>query len=289
MRIAIYGHALPGTTSGTALRELIDILKSTGISFMVYRSFLKEAKLPSSIPSFESYKDLKSNVDFLFSIGGDGTLLETVTLIRDSGIPVMGINTGRLGFLSSISASEMEKAVAAIKKKKFSLDKRMLLEMDIKGSHFKDCRYALNEIAVQKTTSSSMLTVHASLNKRFLNTYWSDGLIVATPTGSTAYSLSCGGPVVLPGSKNMVITPVAPHNLNVRPMVISSEDEVVLEVESRASAFLLSLDSRSENINRARKVTIRKAPFEMALVKLEGQDFLSALRSKLMWGLDKRN
>ena len=292
MTAAIYGRPLLTNASAEAFQTLFKKLGKNGVEVLVYEPFAKamgkKIKL-SAKNTFSNSKDIKSSAKFLFSIGGDGTLLETLTLVRESEIPVMGINTGRLGFLSSISADEIETAVDAVLKGKYSLDKRTLLELDVKGKLFGDCKYALNEIAVQKTDSSSMITIHASLNGKFLNSYWADGLIVATPTGSTAYSLSCGGPIVMPDSDNFVITPVAPHNLNVRPVIISSNDVIELEVEGRIPNFLLSLDSRATAIQSFGKLKIKKADFLLSLVKLDNHDFLSTLRNKLMWGADKRN
>lgn len=300
MKVAIYGHALNSRkpvgqkshrdSSAEALLTLIQTLERSGVEVVLYKPLLKQLGGKVRVKNvFTRYEDLKGKVKFLFSIGGDGTFLETVALVRDSGIPVLGINTGRLGFLSGISKEEIGPAVDSLLKGKYSLDKRTLLELDMKGNGFSGCKYALNEIAVQKTDSSSMITIHASVNGKFLNSYWADGLIVATPTGSTAYSLSCGGPIVMPDSDNFVITPIAPHNLNIRPVIISSHDKVSLEVEGRSHNFLVSLDSRSENIKSPVKLSVRKAKFLFSIVSLEKQDFLFKLRSKLNWGLDKRN
>jgi NAD+ kinase len=292
MKVAIYGRVLSSDSSLEAMKTLFKKLEKAGIDVVVYEPFLKQigSKLKVNAKNvFNKHSDIKGKVQFLFSIGGDGTLLETVTLVRDSGIPVMGINTGRLGFLSSISKDEIETAIDALLQKKYSLDKRTLLELDVKGKYFSECRFALNEIAVQKTDSSSMVTIHASVNGNFLNSYWADGLIVATPTGSTAYSLSCGGPIVMPDSDNIVITPIAPHNLNVRPVIISSNDAVTLEIESRSPNYLVSIDSHSEPLPSSVKINIKKAHFSISLVKLKNHDFLSTLRGKLMWGVDKRN
>ncbi len=300
MKVAIYGRdfstKLPARqeahtdSTADALQTLFTRLDKAGVEVLVYEPFLKHlGKKIKAKNTFTKHEELKGKVKFLFSIGGDGTFLETVRFVRDSGIPVVGINTGRLGFLSGITKEEIEPAVDALLKGKYSLDKRTLLELNIKGKYFSECRYALNEITVQKTDSSSMITVHASINGKFLNTYWADGLIVATPTGSTAYSLSCGGPIVMPDSDNFVITPIAPHNLNIRPVIISSHDVITLEVEGRSPHFLVSLDSRSENVQSPVKLSIKKADFLFSLVNLEKQDFLLKLRSKLHWGLDKRN
>lgn len=290
MKVAIYGRPLPSHASTEALIRLFNKFQKSGIECSVYEPFLRKAGKKIKVKNtFKKHKDIIGKVQFLFSIGGDGTLLETLTLVLDSEIPVLGINTGRLGFLSSVSKDEIETAVNALINRKYSLDKRTILHLDMKGKLFGECKYALNEITVQKTDTSSMITIHASVNGKFLNSYWADGLIVATPTGSTAYSLSCGGPIVMPDSDNFIITPVAPHNLNVRPVIISSNDIIELEIESRSSNFLLSLDSRAETIQSPGKIKVKKADFLFSIVKPEGHDFLSTLRNKLMWGADKRN
>lgn len=290
MKVAIYGRSIPSDSSAEALIRLLNRFQRSGIECVVYEPFLKQAGKKIKVRStFTQRTEIAGKVQFLFSIGGDGTLLETLTFVLNSEIPVLGINTGRLGFLSSVSKDEIDTAVNAIISKKYSLDKRMVLHLDVEGKPFDECNYALNEVTVQKTDTPSMITIRASVNGKFLNSYWADGLIVATPTGSTAYSLSCGGPIVMPDSDNFIITPVAPHNLNVRPVIISSDDTVELEVESRSPDFLLSLDSRAQTVQSPGKIKIRKANFLFSIVKLKGYDFLSTLRSKLMWGADKRN
>jgi NAD+ kinase len=292
MKVAICGRDISSESSAEAMYTLLRKLREVNAGIVVYEPFLKQFgnKLEANVESvFNNHQDIKGKVNFLFSVGGDGTLLETVTLVRDSGIPVMGINTGRLGFLSSISKDEIEIAVDSLFSHNYSIDKRILLELDSCGNYSPACKFALNEIAVQKTDSASMITIRAYVNGMLLNTYWADGLIIATPTGSTAYSLSCGGPVVTPGSDSFVITPIAPHNLNIRPVIISSEDIVSLEIESRSSHFHLSIDSHAETIPSSAKVKIKKASFTVSLVKLQNHDFLSTLRNKLMWGVDKRN
>ncbi len=300
MKIGIYGYALGASlfprhkvkaeSSAEALNTLLKKLINSNIDIFLFEPLLNQCADKSKIKGvFSRYDDIKGKIDFLISIGGDGTFLETVTLVRDSGIPVMGINTGRLGFLSGISNEEISSAIDSLLSSKYSLEKRALLELDIQGDYFKDCKYALNEITVQKTDSSSMITIQAAVNNKFLNSYWADGLIVATPTGSTAYSLSCGGPIVMPDSENFVVTPIAPHNLNIRPVIISSNDTVTLDVEGQDFGFLISLDSHSENVQSPVKISIKKANFYFSLVTLENHDFLLKLRQKLNWGLDKRN
>jgi len=215
--------------------------------------------------------------------------LDTVTLIRDSKIPILGINTGRLGFLSNISIQEIDQAMDALHSKKYTVDERALLKVKTEDNLFGETNFALNELTIHKKDSSSMITIHAYINDQYLNSYWADGLIIATPTGSTAYSLSCAGPIVVPGSENFVITPIAPHNLNVRPIVVSDNSEIKLKIEGRGMQFLASLDSRSETIDSKYELTIVKEKFKIGLIQLENQDFLRTIRNKLMWGIDKRN
>lgn len=300
MKVAICGRKEKSNASAEALSALLLKLKKEGIEAMVYEPFwkthehaIRQIHKGSKFKDekvFHEHNDIKGKAEFLFSIGGDGSLLETLTLVKDSEIPVLGINTGRLGFLTGVSEmSGIEPAVDALVRKNYSLDKRTLLELFVKGKYFSGCPFALNEIAVQKTDYPSMITIHAFVNDKFLNSYWADGLIVSTPTGSTAYSLSCGGPIVMPDSDNLVITPIAPHNLNVRPVIISSSDTVTLMVEGRSKKFLVSLDSRSQIVSPQVKLKIKKADFSLHLVKLQSHDFLSTLRNKLMWGADKRN
>jgi NAD+ kinase len=227
-------------------------------------------------------------VECLISIGGDGTILDTLTMVQDTMIPVMGINTGRLGFLSSISKEDVSRALEALREGQYSLDKRTLIKLDTTRNLFGDVNYALNELTIHKKDSSSMIIIHTYLNGEYLNSYWADGLIIATPTGSTGYSLSCGGPIVMPQSGNFVITPIAPHNLNVRPIVVSDKFVISLEVEGRSQYFLASLDSRSVTIDASIQLAVRKAEFSMNLIRLNNENFLGMLRNKLMWGHDLR-
>ena len=292
MTIAIYGRP-NHKDSVIHLKELFDKLNKLGITFCVHEGLLaaskKVLKVKSKINTFSGFVDLKNKVDFVLSIGGDGTMLETVALVRDSGIPILGINTGRLGFLASVSKNEIDQALNAILKKKYNLDKRTLLRLETSDNLFGEVNFALNEITIHKKDSASMMSIHTYINGEFLNSYWADGLILSTPTGSTAYSLSCGGPIMIPDSKSFIITPIAPHNLNVRPMVISDSDILTLKVEGRNSNFLVSLDSRSEVIDSSFELTIKKEKFGINLIRLPGQNFMATLRNKLLWGVDKRN
>ena len=225
---------------------------------------------------------------FFFSIGGDGTLLKAVTYVRDSGIPIMGINTGRLGFISSISAGKIDDAINDILKNNFNINERALLKLETNNNLFKDKNFALNEVAVSKKDTSSMIRIDAFVDNEFLNTYWADGLVVSTPTGSTGYSLSCGGPIIMLGTNNIIITPNAPHNLNVRPIVIDDNSIIKLKVEDRDKLALISLDSRSRAFNSETELIIKVASFKIKLVQPQNNSFTSTIRNKLMWGLDKR-
>jgi NAD+ kinase len=225
----------------------------------------------------------------MISLGGDGTLLDTVTLIRDSNIPVIGINFGRLGFLASINKNDIANAMASLVNKDFTLDKRVQLCIESELKLFGNENFALNDVTIHKRDTSAMMIVHAYLNGDFLNSYWADGLIVATPTGSTAYSLSCGGPIVFPGSGNMVVTPISPHNLNVRPIVLSDTNVLSFEIEGRSSKYLLTCDSRTEVIDTSIKVKVKKADFGINLIRLNIENYLSTVRTKLLWGIDTRN
>ena len=293
MNIALYGKSF-SETFDSCIQQLILKLEKENCGLYIYEPFefflKKKVKFSSTIKTFNSYVDINKEVDFLISIGGDGTLLNTITLVRDSGIPVIGINTGRLGFLASISKDEVIDAMDAIFNKKYILEKRSLLQLETSNLLFGEMNFALNELTVLKKDTSSMIIIDTYINDEFLNSYWADGLIVATPTGSTAYSLSCGGPIITPESENFIITPISSHNLTVRPIVISDKYSIKLKVtDGRNRRFLVSLDSRTQTINNSTELKIKKADFKINLVRLESEKFFSTIRNKLMWGLDKRN
>lgn len=292
MRVAIYGRQQSETII-PYVEQLFNELKKHNCEIFVFDSFLnfisQKTRKKYTYNTFTSNADIRNNVDLIFSVGGDGTLLDTVTLIQDSLIPVAGINTGRLGFLSGIAKENLTTSVAEIVKGSYSLDKRTMLRLESNVNLFGKTNYALNEITIHKKDSSSMITINTYLNGEYLNSYWADGLIVSTPTGSTGYSLSCGGPIVMPQSGNFVITPIAPHNLNVRPVVVSDKDILSLEVEGRSRYFLASLDARSVTIDSSVQLAVRKEDFTTNLVRLHNENFLNTLRNKLMWGADSRN
>jgi NAD+ kinase len=292
MRIAIYARQVDSQSLGYVQIMIEELLKA-GCVPVIYQPFYNQVKSlfpeTTSFELFSSGAEIRGSVEFLFSIGGDGTILDTVALVQNSGIPVLGINIGRLGFLSSISKEEITAAIEKIVKGHYSLDKRSLLRLESNRSLFGDVNYALNELTIHKKDSSSMIIINTYLNGEYLNSYWADGLIISTPTGSTGYSLSCGGPIIVPHSENFVLTPIAPHNLNVRPIIVSDKHVISLEVEGRSQYFLASLDSRSVTIDSSIQLAVRKEDFYMNLVRIGNENFLSTLRTKLKWGLDTRN
>jgi NAD+ kinase len=289
MKIAVYGKNLrPENTE--PVKDLIRELELRDCSVILHQNFKSTLpELTSKAGYFTTHNDLREGIDFLFSVGGDGTFLDTILLVRDSGIPVVGINTGRLGFLANIARDEVPKAVAALYDKEFTLDKRSLIKLNTSENLFGETNYGLNELTILKKDSSSMITIHTFVNDEYLNSYWADGLIVSTPTGSTAYSLSCGGPILTPETSNFILTPIAPHNLNVRPVVIPDSCNLKLKVEGRSEHYLVSLDSRVETIVSETELFIEKADFHLNMVRFNFNSFLSTIRNKLMWGLDRRN
>jgi len=254
-----------------------------------YRKLLENHLINPEIKPFNTLDEINGTIDFLFSIGGDGTLLKTLSLVKDSGIPILGFNTGRLGFLSSISRDEISEAIECIREKKIHIQKRSLIRLSKPENLFGGNNFALNEITVHKRDSNSMVTIQAYVNGVFLNSYWADGLIISTPTGSTAYSMSCGGPIVAPDSNNFILTPISTHNLTVRPIVIPDNAVIKLKVEGRIENYLVTLDSNSAVISSAIELEIKKEAFYMNLVELNTKTFFSTIREKLMWGWDKRN
>ena len=292
MRIAIYSRGLENIQLHD-LELLIQELEKYGAEPVFFQDFFNlfysAIKIPCKYSTFTTSEDLDLSIDCLISLGGDGTLLDTVTLVKDSGIPVLCINFGRLGFLASIGKEEIHSALNALVNRKYVLDKRTLLHLDADMPLFDDMPYALNEFTLHKKDTSPMIKIHTYLNGEFLNTYWADGLIVATPTGSTGYSLSCNGPVVFPDSASFVITPVAPHNLNIRPIIVPDNTIVSFEIEGRTDGFLCTLDSRREIVSKEIQLAVKKETFGINLIRLNENNFLQTLRNKLSWGLDKRN
>lgn len=292
MKIAIYSRGLDLTTPNP-LALLLDALAPHDLQIHVFHQLLLHADLPpqtvAALIPFKVSSDLDASIDCMISLGGDGTMLDAVTLVKDTGIPILGINFGRLGFLASISPDALQSAVEAIVNRTFVVDKRALIHLDSNEALFGDTPFALNEFAIHKRDISPMIKIHTYINGEFLNTYWADGLIVSTPTGSTGYSMSCNGPILFPDAASFVITPVAPHNLNVRPIVIPDTNVVSFEIEGRADQFICALDARKEIVDKSVQLAIRKEQFCVNLVRLNENSFLSTLRTKLTWGLDKRN
>ena len=245
--------------------------------------------LPKNYTVFSDTINIPNHTNFMISMGGDGTILDTVQYVNNKNIPILGINLGRLGFLAGITVNEIPFAINSIANSIFIKDERSLLHLDCNKPIFKNAPYALNDFSIQRKDSNALVKIHTYLNGEFLCTYWADGLIVSTPTGSTGYSLSCGGPIVSPMASNFIITPVAAHNLNIRPLVISDNTIVSFEVEGRSKEFLCTLDSRTESIDDTFSLAVRKANFTVTLVRLEGQNFLNTIRNKMYWGMDKRN
>ncbi|MBD79286.1 MAG: NAD kinase [Crocinitomicaceae bacterium] len=291
-KIAIYGRSF-GEQHINDVQILFDELQKRKIQISVYAPFYKYLepliKIGSEVQQFSTNKELQAETECLFSIGGDGTMLDSVTLVEKSNVPIFGINTGRLGFLSTIKMEDIVEALVQIDKGNYFFEERMLLELRTNPNLFGENNFGLNEVVVHKKDTSSMISIHAYINNEFLSTYWADGLIISTPTGSTAYSLSCGGPIITPGSENFVITPVAPHNLTSRPFVISSNDIIKLKVEGRGKDFLVSMDSRMETFDSALEIEIKKCDFSIRLLNLNNQTFLNTLSNKMNWGKDHRN
>ncbi|MCP9754612.1 NAD kinase [Lacihabitans sp. CCS-44] len=293
MKFAIHGRVFK-SDSTTAIQDIFDELKDNKISYQVSDSFteiLQEAQIQfDNTKVFKNAQDLH-DIDIALSLGGDGSFLETLGLVASNEIPVLGINFGRLGFLTDIQPQNIKKTIKKILAKQYKIDERLMIHAEAQNEFFESgMNFALNEIAISKTDTSSMIVIHAYIDGDFLNSYWADGLMVSTPTGSTGYNLSCGGPLVMPKSENFIITPICPHNLFVRPIIVSSQSKITLKVESRSKNFLVSMDSRAKIIgDDVGEININMETFKAKLVKIDGMSFLSTLRKKLNWGDDIRN
>ena len=292
MKVAVYGKQFQQEVA-PFVHELFLELEKAQMEVLVYEPFYnflsQQIRLNLFLGTYNSYEELKKNIDLFISVGGDGTILDATTLIRDSEIPIIGVNTGRLGFLADVAKDQIPKTIKQLVNKRFSIDQRTLIKLETEQPLFGGLNFALNEVTISRKDTTSMITITTYINDQYLNSYWADGLIIATPTGSTGYSLSCGGPIVMPGSENFIITPIAPHNLNVRPLVISDKYEIKVKVEGRAKHFLVALDSRIQTMDAGLELTIKKESFKINMIETETQDFSSTLRNKLLWGLDKRN
>lgn len=291
MIIAIYARSTKENHQAY-IEQIYTFLKNEAIDIIIFKpyyDFLKtNYNFNLNLNTYSTSEELIAQAYFVISLGGDGTMLETLALVRKSGIPVLGVNTGRLGFLASVNKDDLQKSLQLLVKEKFTLDKRELIEINGCGNCFDTVNYALNEFTIHKKDSSAMINIDTFVDGVFLNNYFADGLIISTPTGSTAYSLSCGGAIMTPDSENFIITPIAPHNLNVRPIVISNNKKISFKVSGRTDSVNISLDSRSAQIPSNSEITINKADFRFNLINLEGQHFFTTLRNKLLWGIDKR-
>ncbi len=292
MKAAIYSRVMEDDQRQD-VQLFFEELAKQKIEPVIFLQFFEQIKnsinLPADTKTFAVSEDLTEEIEFIISLGGDGTLLDTVTLVRSKPVFIMGINFGRLGFLASIGREELRTAVKAIAKRTYLVDKRTMIHLDSDSPMFGTVPYALNEFSIHKRDVATMIKIHTYLNGEFLNTYWADGLIVATPTGSTGYSLSCDGPVVFPDSGSFVITPVAPHNLNVRPIVVPDDNVISFEIESRTDEIICALDSRREIVSKNVQLAVKRESFGINLLRLSENNFLQTLRNKLTWGLDKRN
>jgi NAD+ kinase len=292
MVIALYGRTV-SSDNLIYVQRVIDKLELRKCRIMVFRPFFdllaSQVKFPLDIDLFHDFNEVQGKADVFFSIGGDGTILDAMTFVRDSGIPLMGINIGRLGFLSSVAKDEILAAIDKVLEKDYRIDSRAVIRLVQPKDLFGELGYALNELTITRKDTTSLIVLHVYVDGMFLNSYWADGLIIATPTGSTAYSLSSGGPILTPGSENFVITPIAPHNLTVRPIVIPDKSKIRIIVEGREDQYLLSLDSRRATIYSNFEIIVEKADFKVNLIQMQGRDFFATIREKLKWGLDARN
>jgi len=293
MRVLVFGKQFKEKDHLQA-QEVFDALQSEGIEISVFEPYLHDIehrlKLPAGCEAFYGYEQFSTQtIDVVMVLGGDGTMLAATTLVRGSGVPMLGINLGRLGFLASIEKCHIRQSVHLLAKGQYTIQDRSMIYLESHPHIFGDLPFALNDCTLLKRDTSSMITIHAFLNGDFLTTYWADGIIIATPTGSTGYSLSCGGPIVFPNSGNFIITPVAPHNLNLRPLVLSDESVISFEIEGRSDNFICSLDSRFELVGNHHQLAVRKNDFTTRLIQLQDTSFLNTIRAKLGWGEDVRN
>ncbi|MES2410899.1 MAG: NAD kinase [Bacteroidota bacterium] len=289
MKVAIFGQYYQNDTR-PIIKDIFDFFNRNQVELVIEEKFLEilheEKIVEKQYNTFASHADLNSSFDILISIGGDGTILRAATFVGDSGIPILGVNAGRLGFLAKVQKENIELFLQIVLEKKYTISERTLLSMDCPNL---DISFAMNEIAISRKATTSMITIETFLNGEYLNSYWADGLIISTPTGSTGYSLSCGGPILTPEVKGLVITPIAPHNLNARPLVIPDDTEIKLKVSGREEEYLVSLDSRLTSVSNNSELTIKKTPFTIKMVEIPEETFLKTLRAKLLWGEDKRN
>jgi len=293
MKVAIFGQYYQNDTR-PIIKDIFVFFNRNHVELVIEEKFLKilyeEKIVEKQYNTFTSHKDLDNSFDILISIGGDGTILRAATFVRDSGIPILGVNAGRLGFLAKVQKENIALFLQIVLEKKYTISERTLLTIDCYPNESDiEINFAMNEISVSRKDTTSMITIETYLNDEYLNSYWADGLIISTPTGSTGYSLSCGGPILTPQVKGLVITPIAPHNLNARPLVIPDDLEIKLKISGREEQYLVSLDSRITLINNNSELKIKKTPFQINMVEIPDETFLKTLRNKLLWGEDKRN
>ena len=294
MKVAIYGQYYQNSTE-PIIRDIFVFFNENKVEMVIEATFLAtlydKQLIKKSYKTFDSYKELDASFDMMISIGGDGTILRAATLVRDSGIPILGVNAGRLGFLAMVQKEEISLFLQFVLDKKYTISKRTLLSLSSEPAipEIEDLNFAMNEISISRKDTTSMITIETYLDGEFLNSYWADGLIIATPTGSTGYSMSCGGPILTPEVEALVITPIAPHNLNARPLVITDNTEIRLKVSGREEQYLVSLDSRIATVKNEAVLTIKKTSFKINMVEINDETFLKTLRNKLLWGEDKRN
>ncbi len=294
MKVAIFGQYYENDTR-PIIRDIFVFFNENNIDLVIEEKFLailyKEEIVKKEYKTFASYADLNASFDILVSIGGDGTILRAATFVRDSGIPILGVNAGRLGFLAKVQKENIGTFLQLVLEKKYTISKRTLLSLESspKIDEITDLNFAMNEVTVSRKDTTSMITIETYLDGEYLNSYWADGLIISTPTGSTGYSLSCGGPILTPAVHGLVITPIAPHNLNARPLVIPDSTEIELRVSGREENYLVSLDSRIASVSNNAILKIKKTPFKINMVEISEESFFKTLRKKLLWGEDKRN
>ncbi len=292
MKVAIYGRPVSMGFEEN-IERLFGFLEKEGIEVYIYqpyKEFLESKNILRSEPagSFTMHEDIIGNADIMISLGGDGTFLDAVRIVQDYGIPMVGINTGRLGFLADIPSDQIESSLNSVLKGEYIIENRSLVKLELINNPFEGFSCALNEISVQKR-DASMITIHTYLNDQYLNSYWADGLIISTPTGSTAYSMSVGGPILTPDARNFIVLPMSPHNLTIRPLIVPDDNNIRIEVESRDDSYLLTLDSRTEIVERHVQLKLERADFSVKTLRIKDATFYDTLRNKLMWGVDKRN
>ena len=289
MKVAILGKILKSEPT-EYITKIIPLLEKKKVSVFLEFEYFKSLNGFVS-ESVSSFKELDKSFDLLISIGGDGTILKAITFVKDLSIPIIGVNTGRLGFLAKIQIENIEQVIEEIILKNYSVSERTLIEVSTSETNqqLSKLNFALNEITLSRKNTTSMISIDTKLDNKHLNSYWADGLIISTPTGSTGYSLSCGGPIIMPEAENLIINPIAPHNLNARPLIISDSTEIKIKVNGREDEFLISLDSRITTLSNSNEVVIKKSPFKIKMIEFENESFLITLREKLMWGKDKRN